>query len=90
MSSSSDKTLRLWRLSTGDCIKIVRDHLRPVDAMAMEAGRIWTGDSMGRIKEWSTGLDLVRDLDGHETSVAALLPVEEGLWSGESMPSLLM
>lgn len=74
--------MRLWRLGSRECIKIVREHTRPVDAIARRGKEIYTGDSMGRIKQWTLSLDYQRDLDGHETSVAGLLCTEEGLWSG--------
>jgi WD40 repeat protein len=48
---------------------------------------VWTADSMGVIHEWrldasNDRLVHSRTIEGHETSVTDLLPVEDGLWSG--------
>lgn len=68
LSTSSDRTLRLWDLSpleSGDlpsCVQTIRDHTRPVEASTWrafvnESGEptetvVWTADSLGTIKQW--------------------------------------
>lgn len=72
----------------------MKEHSRPVDCAAWRVDengilRIWTADSMGVIKEWEIlngKLRYKRDWKGHETSVSCLHPVEDGLWSGTSLP----
>lgn len=100
ISTSSDKSVRLWDLrplADGQPPTIrqtLKEHSRPVDCVAVressghaEPLSIWTADSMGVIKEWRIQDELlafVRDLSGHETSVAKLVATDEGLWSGMS------
>ena len=104
VSTSSDRTIRLWDLTTLQqgktprCVDIINQHTRPVDCAAVaavpdeenpDAGHrvtFWTGDSMGVLNEWIVydgRLQLAKTLPGHETSIADLFPVEEGLWSGQ-------
>ncbi|CAK9785580.1 putative cytoplasm protein [Cutaneotrichosporon oleaginosum] len=65
LSTSSDKSCRLWDLSplrTGDspvALQTVKDHTRPVETAAFRIPddpasplTVWTADSMGVIKEW--------------------------------------
>ncbi|ODN76115.1 hypothetical protein L202_06047 [Cryptococcus amylolentus CBS 6039] len=75
--------------------QIIKDHTRPVecaawkyelDAEGQSTGvlSVWTADSLGVIKQWivkDERLEFVHDVKGHETSVARLIPVEDGLWS---------
>ncbi|RSH82685.1 uncharacterized protein EHS24_007679 [Apiotrichum porosum] len=102
LSTSSDKSFRLWDLSplTEKGIpvsrQVVKEHTRPVDSAAYALCEeepsimlVWTADSMGVLKEWKishlpTGtypLTFVRDLPGHETSIAGLARTDDGLWS---------
>lgn len=98
LSTSSDRTVRIWSLGTlsaggsPECVQVIRAHSRPVECSAVrpeEDGRlrVWTGDSLGLIKEWIVTdgrLSHVKDITAHHTSVVALLPTEAGLWSGKS------
>lgn len=97
LSSSSDRTVRLWSLrdvgngSDPLCVQTIKDHNRPVDCLARQGTAIFTADSMGVIKEYrveGTGLQYVRDLPSHETSVSDLAVSEEGLWSGKVVPEM--
>lgn len=73
-------------------IQKVKEHTRPIDCLAFHVDRedtgtirVWSGDSLGVIKEWTLDqrmLVWVRDVPGHETSVTDLWVSEEGLWSG--------
>ncbi|KAK4687523.1 hypothetical protein P7C73_g2604, partial [Tremellales sp. Uapishka_1] len=101
LSTSSDRTFRLWALRpllAGDRpfhLQTIKDHTRPIecvawseelDANSTPTGEIsvWTGDSMGIIKQWllkSGRLEHAGDLKAHETSVAEMTVVDEGIWS---------
>lgn len=95
LSASSDRTLKLWEITPpgAQCCQTIRDHTRPVDAITSRSLdgviQVWTGDSMGKIKQWilSDGkLSFEKDLASHETSVTSLSLTEDGLWSGEFRP----
>ncbi|BEI81798.1 hypothetical protein CcaverHIS002_0209580 [Cutaneotrichosporon cavernicola] len=91
LTASWDKTVRVWDA------KIIKDHTRPVETAAFRVPEelaspltVWTADSMGVIKEWTipqivvglqAPLTFVSNLPGHETSVAQLAAVDDGLWS---------
>ncbi|BEJ12499.1 hypothetical protein CspHIS471_0209590 [Cutaneotrichosporon sp. HIS471] len=78
-------------------LQIIKDHTRPVETAAFRVPEelaspltVWTADSMGVIKEWTipqiivglqAPLTFVSNLPGHETSVAQLAAVDDGLWS---------
>lgn len=67
LSTSSDKSCRLWDLSPLENLKppttiqIIKEHTRPVETAAFRIAEdpaapltVWTADSMGVIKEWAT------------------------------------
>lgn len=67
LSTSSDKTCRLWDLSALEkhegppTIQTIKEHTRPVDSAAYWTSEtapqgkftVWTSDSLGVIKRWS-------------------------------------
>lgn len=64
LSTSSDRTCRLWDLmplqsrQAPVCRQVVKLHTRPVETAAYFVGEdltvtVWTSDSMGVIKEWT-------------------------------------
>ena len=78
-------------------MQTIRDHhTRPVDCAAwrwrfasdddeIASIIVWTGDSMGIIKQWlveGRQLTSIANLAGHHTSITRLVVSEEGLWSG--------
>jgi len=67
ISTSSDKSFRLWDLTPLETRaaptfkQVVKDHTRPVDSAAYAVAEdgsltVWTADSMGVLKQWSMPL----------------------------------
>jgi WD40 repeat protein len=100
LSSSSDKTVRVWDLRDltigrrPRCCQVIKDHSRPVDCLSWVLNEsleviVYTADSMGVIMKWElqAGRLIYRDpLKGHQAGVTSLEPLEDGLWSGEYDP----
>lgn len=69
LSTSSDRTFRLWDLSPLESREVptsrqtVKEHTRPVESASFEVSShkeptdrnvdVWTADSLGAIKQWS-------------------------------------
>lgn len=66
LSTSSDRSCRLWDLSSlqngqrPKCLQIIKDHTRPIETATYRISEelaspltVWTADSMGVIKEWA-------------------------------------
>ncbi|RLB09987.1 MAG: hypothetical protein DRG27_03795, partial [Deltaproteobacteria bacterium] len=74
-SGSSDKTIRLWDVKTGECIKVLKGHKLDVDSLAFSPdGEILaSGSSYGTIRLWDvkTG-KCVKVLKGHVGCVNSL------------------
>lgn len=101
LSTSSDRTIRLWDLrplvveQTPAHIQTLRQHTRPVDCTAWRQDshaigiHVWTGDSLGVIKQWTFDAEAVdlkfeHDIAGHQTSISQLRTCTSGLWSCKS------
>ncbi len=78
-SGSTDKTIKVWNLSTGKLIHTLKGHTQSVTSVAMSPGVkgsdpiLISGSADRSIKIWnlSTG-ELVRNLEGHTQSITSL------------------
>jgi len=53
-SASYDKTVRVWRPSTGVCEAVLEGHMNLVNALAvLPDGRLASGGVGGKIRVWS-------------------------------------
>jgi small GTP-binding protein len=76
LTGSDDRTVRLWDLDTGRCLRVLQGHTSYVDAVSWSAGQrrvlsSETGDSSLRLWNLDTGRCL-RVLQGHATSVTRM------------------
>jgi len=97
VSSSNDKTLRVWSWKTGELIHTLEGHLDEVEALAVDDHWVVSGSSDNLIKIWSleTG-KMLRTIEAHVhgvTSVAmnsdvivssGFLEKEVKVWSAKS------
>jgi WD40 repeat protein len=60
ITGSSDKTVRIWRLMTGDLLATLTEHTGSVNAIVVSPNQAWfaTGASDGRVKIWKLGTNL--------------------------------
>jgi WD40 repeat protein len=79
-SGSSDRTIRLWDLTTGAETADLEGHTFGVSALcALPDGRLASGASDGTIRLWhpKTGIETAR-LEGHSDWVSALCVLPDG------------
>jgi WD40 repeat protein len=83
LSGSTDKTLRLWDLSTGQCLRALEGHNGEVTSVATSAAGQWglsgSYDHTLRLWELATGRCL-RTFKGHEAWVASVAISRDGQW----------
>ncbi len=81
LSGSADKTLRLWDLETGACLKILEGHTGRVESVALtpDGRRALSGsyDKTLRLWDLDTGACL-KILEGHTGSVESVAPTPDG------------
>ncbi|KAI9636998.1 putative F-box protein [Dioszegia hungarica] len=73
ITGSYDKTVRIWNLDTGDCLRVLRGHTRAVRALQFDQRLLFTGamDGTVRIWNWRAG-ECLRVLEGHSDGVVSL------------------
>jgi WD40 repeat protein/serine/threonine protein kinase len=81
LSGSRDKTIRLWELSTGNCIRTLQGHTGPVSSLAIspDSRYIVSGswDKTLRLWELSTG-SCIRTFEGHTDDVSSVAISPDG------------
>jgi WD40 repeat protein/serine/threonine protein kinase len=84
LSGSADRTLRLWEISTGLCLRTLEGHSGPVTAVALAGdGGLGLSASADRtVQAWdvSTGRCL-RTFHGHDDVVTAVALSPDGRWA---------
>ena len=78
--SGSDKTVRVWDLSTGECVQVLKGHTCEVKCVAvLSDGRVASGSNDTTIRVWdvSTG-DCARVLKGHTKFVSCVAALSDG------------
>ncbi|XP_077543962.1 uncharacterized protein LOC144156054 isoform X2 [Haemaphysalis longicornis] len=87
VTGSHDCTARTWGLFSGECIKILRGHSAPINAMAVDADGVYvfTGGGDGVIRSWHVRSgECLRVLTGHQGPIVCLLTHSKMLYSGSS------
>lgn len=71
LSGSNDHTIKLWDVSTGECIRTFTGHLDLVRTLAFDSKRIVSGSYDQSIKVWDikTGEIILDILDAHKSWV---------------------
>ena len=80
VSCSSDKTLRIWNIATGDCEKVLTGHEDFVSGViSLPDGRLvsWSNDKTLRIWNVTTG-DCEMVLSGHQDAVHEVIALPSG------------
>jgi F-box/WD-40 domain protein MET30 len=85
MTGSWDRTIRIWNLETGKCLKVLTGHTRGIRAIRFDSAKLITGGMDGtiRIWNWRTG-DCIRVLEGHRDAVLSLCFDKQVLCSGSA------
>ncbi|XP_054162840.1 WD repeat-containing protein 86-like [Oppia nitens] len=88
VTASTDTTVRIWTLITGECHKVLVGHKGPVNCVVSDSNNkrhVYTGGADAVIKCWDviTG-DLIRDLKGHESAILCLTSHNRILYSGSA------
>ena len=52
MSCSKDKTIRIWDVNSGECLKILRGHINQPTSLKLVTGDILISSSYCEIKVW--------------------------------------
>ena len=65
ITGSYDKTVRVWNLDTGECLRTLRGHTRAVRALQFDQRLLFTGSMDGTVRMWNWRAgECLRVLDG--------------------------
>jgi WD40 repeat protein len=84
ISGSRDKTLRVWNLNSGKCLKILEGHTGPVNSVALSADGCWalSGSDDTTIRLWDVNSGLcLKTFAGHAQIVTSVAFSEDGRWA---------
>lgn len=83
LTGSSDTTLKLWDVQTGQCLRTLQEHDDRINAVAFNPNnsQVFSGSSDATVKLWDiqTG-QCLRTLSGHFDSVNAVASSPDGLF----------
>ncbi len=82
-SGSSDCTIKVWELETGQCTATLTGHMNAVCSLAAFDGKLFSGSKDSTIKAWEleTG-ECIATLTRHRKSVCSLATFDGKLFSG--------
>jgi WD40 repeat protein/serine/threonine protein kinase len=84
LSGSSDDTLRLWDLATGECLRTLEGHTRGVQSVAISPDGRWalsgSNDETLRLWDLATG-QCLRTFQGHAGAVRSIAFSPDGRWA---------
>ncbi|KAF9974424.1 hypothetical protein BGZ73_002192 [Actinomortierella ambigua] len=67
VSASGDRTIKIWSLETGECLRTLEGHTRGIACIQFEGNTVISGSSDQTIKIWDLARgECVKDLKGHE------------------------
>lgn len=84
ISCGRDRTVRLWSLRTGECLKVMAGHVQPVMCVAVdgEASLAISGSSDGILRVWDLLLgECCGTLSGHTNGVRSVALTPDGTWA---------
>lgn len=79
VTGGADRTLRVWNLGCGECVRVMEGHTHSVKCMTLiEKSRVASGSGDKSIKIWdiTTGA-CMRTLNGHTFTVLALVTLDK-------------
>ncbi len=82
-SGSWDKTIRVWDMSTLQCVHTLEGHTEAVLALAVGSGQLVSGSYDTSVRFWDLNtFRCVRKCDGHEDAVRVLAAANGKVFSG--------
>ena len=71
ISGSSDKTIKIWNLNSGECVKTLQGHTNEINSIQLISDvRIISCSSDGFLKEWDLdSSECVKTFKGHSNSI---------------------
>ena len=74
-----DRTLRLWDLGSGECVRLMAGHTHSVRCLALtEKSRVASGSGDKTIKLWDLGTGAcIKTLSGHTFTILTLLAIDK-------------
>ncbi len=83
ISGSHDKTIKIWNIDTGECLKTLKGHKDDVRClMSLDSDTFVSGSWDKTIKIWKNDACL-KTLKGHSSWVTALLYLDSYIISGD-------
>jgi len=84
-SGSEDNTIRVWDMSTLECVRTLSGHTHYVECMIVSGDRLYSGSWDSTIRVWDMNtLECVRTLSGHTYSVNCMIISGGRLYSGSA------
>ncbi|KAJ3429020.1 iron hydrogenase [Anaeramoeba flamelloides] len=85
-SASADKTIRVWSINSGYCVKHFEAHQAPVESLVLQNGVLFSCDSAGEIKSWDVHKQRnINSFFGHTQRITAMgVDKNDRLFSGSS------
>jgi WD40 repeat protein len=84
LSGSCDKTLKLWDVATGECLRTFEGHMGGVNSVCLSGNSRWalSGSGDGPLKLWdvATG-QCLRTFEGHKGVVESVCFSSDGRWA---------
>ncbi|KAF2265078.1 sulfur metabolite repression control protein-like protein SconB [Lojkania enalia] len=91
MTGSYDASVKVWDLTTGECIRTLTGHAQGIRCLQFDENRLITGslDSTIKIWNWKTG-HCIKTLPGHSRGVIGLHMADKLLASGSSDNTIMV
>jgi len=91
ISGSADKTMRIWDLKSGTCIKVLKGHEGSVKCIVPLAGRFCSGSNDRQLLIWKNDGEFVSKIERREEeNIQCLLPISGNRLVTGSNSSLLL
>ena len=74
-SGSEDRTVRLWKTVTAECVRVFTGHERTISkvCVSLDASRILSADRGGKLKVWNTETgECLRTIQAHRDNISGL------------------
>ena len=86
ISGSADKTLRIWNINTGECLRMVTGHTLSIKSLFVKGSAVASGSQDNTIKIWNLKekCKCVRTITGHDSFVNCVAFNSRMIVSGSS------